>query len=161
MRTTGLCALALLLILTGSIPAVAQDDDEDDAQDGLLDEAPDDAGPPPTQATLAPYGQWIDDPGYGRVWQPTVAFGWRPYTYGHWAWGPFGWTWVSVEPWGCTFHYGRWALAPTGWVWVPGTVWGPAWVDWYWGDGFVGWAPLGPAVTHVTVVDRFVFVPER
>ena len=47
-------------------------------------------------------------------------------------------------------------------MWVPGTVWGPAWVDWYWGDGYVGWAPLSPfAVTHVTVVNHFVFVREH
>ena len=33
-----------------------------------------------------------------------------------------------------------------GWLWVPGTDWGPAWVSWQHGDGYVGWAPLPPAV---------------
>ena len=29
---------------------------------------------------------------------------------------------------------------------MPGTVWGPAWVSWQYGGGYVGWAPLPPAV---------------
>src|SRR5262245_3876642 len=173
MRTTAFAALAFLLALTGSAPVVAEDDFDDEAQDEPQDvpqdeplDMPDDIpdtppAPPPTEDSLAPYGTWLYDATYGPVWQPGVAVGWRPYVYGHWTWSSFGWTWVSAEPWAPTFHYGRWVLGPVGWVWVPGTVWGPAWVDWYWNDGYVGWAPLGPTVTHVTVVDRFVFVPER
>ena len=37
--------------------------------------------------TWMTYGAWRDEPGYGHVWVPrTVAAGWAPYRYGHWAW---------------------------------------------------------------------------
>lgn len=163
MRAPVLCALGVLLVLGQGVPALGEDgawDEEEAEESDEAGDGPDDA-PPPAAEALAPYGDWVDYASYGRVWRPVVAVGWRPYLYGHWAWSAYGWTWVSLEPWGCTFHYGRWAFVPVGWVWVPGTVWGPAWVDWTWGDGFVGWAPLAPAVTHVTVVDRYVFVRER
>lgn len=96
---------------------------------------------------LQPYGRWVDEPSYGHCWVPGgVAADWRPYSYGHWVYTDFGWTWVSDEPWGwATYHYGRWFDDPGyGWVWVPGSVWGPAWVDWRWSDDCVGWAPLPP-----------------
>jgi hypothetical protein len=144
------------------VPAHAQDDDEEygyeESGPGPDDEAPE---PEEYEGNLAPYGNWVDDDEYGRVWHPSVSVGWSPYVDGYWTWTPYGWTWVSYEPWAWTFHYGRWALLPVGWVWVPGSVWGPAWVDWFWQDGFVGWAPLPPFATHVTVVDRFVFVREN
>ncbi|HYR97052.1 MAG TPA: DUF6600 domain-containing protein, partial [Candidatus Binatus sp.] len=155
--------LGLLLlfhpVILGAVPAWADDDEGYD--DGQYDEAagPDDEAPDPEE--LAPYGSWVDDGQYGRVWHPAVSVGWAPYVDGYWAWTPYGWTWVSYEPWAWTFHYGRWALLPVGWVWVPGHVWGPAWVDWFWADGFVGWAPLSPFGTHVTVINQFVFVHER
>jgi hypothetical protein len=59
-----------------------------------------------------------------------------------------GWLWASDEPWGwAVYHYGRWTFDNEyGWTWVPGAVWGPAWVAWRGGAGFVGWAPLPPAV---------------
>jgi hypothetical protein len=32
---------------------------------------------------LAPYGYWVEDPSYGRVWRPRdPGIDWRPYTYG-------------------------------------------------------------------------------
>jgi uncharacterized protein DUF6600 len=98
---------------------------------------------------LSPYGRWIERPAYGRVWLPSgVAAGWRPYTLGHWVETDYGWTWISDEPFGwATYHYGRWAYDPElGWLWVPGREWGPAWVAWERGGGYVGWAPLPPAV---------------
>jgi hypothetical protein len=128
--------------------AAASAEYEDDAPE------PDDYG-----EALAPYGSWVDDPRYGSVWRPVVSVGWRPYVDGYWVWTTYGWTWMAPGPWGWTFHYGRWTYVGLhGWVWVPGTVWGPAWVDWYYGDGYVGWAPLAPFGTHVTVIDHFVFV---
>jgi len=154
-----LVALALL------VPrAHAQDYDE-----GYADEGDEVAAPPADEApapgdyedALVPYGSWIDDDQYGRVWEPGVSIGWEPYVDGYWAWTPYGWTWVSAEPWSWTFHYGRWVPLPAGWAWVPGNVWGPAWVDWYWGDGYVGWAPLPPFATQVTVINTFVFVHDR
>jgi hypothetical protein len=90
----------------------------------------------------------------------------------------YGWTWASNEPFGwATYHYGRWAWDPRlGWLWVPGTVWGPAWVSWQYGGGYVGWAPLPPAVGFEIGIgirlggfdlqlgirpDAYSFVPER
>jgi hypothetical protein len=135
------------------------------AADDDVAAAPDEgryAGMAPDEAdyeALAPYGTWLDVADYGRVWRPTVPWGWRPYVDGRWVWTASGWMWMGAGPWAWTFHYGRWALLPYhGWIWVPGTVWGPAWVDWYHDAGFVGWAPLAPFATRVTLVDHFVFV---
>ncbi len=131
------------------------DADYDDAPE-YVDNAPD---PSRYDEALAPYGHWLDDPTYGRVWQPSVDADWRPYSNGRWVWTSAGWTWVAEEPWGWTFHYGRWVQDPElGWVWVPGTEWSPAWVDWYEEDGYVGWAPLGFAAAPIGF-SAFVFVP--
>ena len=109
--------------------------------------------------TLAPYGSWIDDATYGRVWQPesaVVGTDFVPYyTNGYWTLTEFGWTWVSNWNWGwAPFHYGRWiVIAGYGWCWTPGTMWGPAWVSWRSGGGYVGWAPMPPR--GVRVVSHF------
>ena len=123
---------------------------------------------------LSPYGQWVVREGYGMVWVPQVRAGWRPYTSGHWVYTDQGWAWVADEPWGwAAFHYGRWYYEQEiGWAWVPGTVWAPAWVAWRHGGGYLGWAPLGPAVgfTYESGLDFggvvisagfFTFVGER
>ncbi len=97
------------------------------------------------------YGTWHDDPSYGHVWCPSVqVVGWRPYAYGHWVWvNPFGWTWVSNEPWGwAPYHYGAWIRRPYGWAWVPGPAaqyWCPAVVNFTYYNGSVAWCPLAPA----------------
>jgi hypothetical protein len=100
------------------------------------------------EGSLSPYGRWVDDPNYGRVWIPRDAGrDWRPYTYGRWVYtSDYGWVWVSEEPWGwIAYHYGRWVwTAQYGWVWLPGDEWAPAWVDWCYGAGYVGWAPMPP-----------------
>jgi hypothetical protein len=101
---------------------------------------------------LEPYGRWVDDPFYGRVWVPSrsvVGSEFVPYsTAGHWELTPDDtWLWASDYPFGwITFHYGRWVWASGGlWAWVPGYVYSPAWVDFrVGGAGYVGWAPLGP-----------------
>lgn len=110
---------------------------------------------------LNAYGNWIDVPPYGMVWNPNVPAGWAPYRYGSWVWDDgFGWTWVASEPWGwAPFHYGSWFYcAPNGWCWYPpglgmNPVWYPAMVGWfgfgdYWGATlgwqYWGWVPLGP-----------------
>lgn len=98
---------------------------------------------------LSPYGEWLRHPYYGWVWFPRhVRAGWRPYSIGRWVGSEYGWMWVSQEPWGwATYHYGRWAWDRwVGWLWVPGTDWAPAWVAWQQGHGYIGWAPLPPAV---------------
>lgn len=110
-------------------------------------------------------GRWEDIPEYGRVWRPTaVAVDWAPYRVGHWIWqDPWGWTWVSAEPWGwAPYHYGRWVTWSSRWFWVPVAprvafvAYAPALVAFVGGGpgwsttvavgraGFVGWFPLAP-----------------
>jgi hypothetical protein len=107
---------------------------------------------------LASYGTWVDLPGAGWCWQPTVCttvVGWQPYLYaGHWLNTDAGWFWASDYSWGwAPFHYGRWQLHPTaGWVWFPGRVWGPSWVIWRSGGDHCGWAPLPPHADFVAGV---------
>ncbi|MFT3835616.1 MAG: hypothetical protein QM723_01290 [Myxococcaceae bacterium] len=99
------------------------------------------------QNALSPYGEWVEAPGYGRVWRPAgVSASWRPYTQGRWIWTAYGWTWVGNEPWAwAPYHYGRWVrIASLGWSWMPDYTWGPAWVSFRFGADAVGWAPLGP-----------------
>jgi len=107
------------------------------------------------------YGNWVNTPDYGNVWQPTVAADWAPYHAGRWAWEDwYGWTWVSYDPWGwAPYHYGRWFHHDRfGWCWYPGAIgvrhyWSPALVGWFgfgggggigFGFGNVGWVPLAP-----------------
>jgi FecR protein len=108
-------------------------------------------------------GQWVNDPSYGSVWQPTnVGPDWAPYQNGRWVWEDYyGWTWVSADPWGwAPYHYGRWFMGVGGWSWYPGPVvghpyWAPAYVGFFgWGGGVgvgvgfgfggVGWVALAP-----------------
>jgi FecR protein len=107
-------------------------------------------------------GQWVNDPNYGSVWQPTVAPGWAPYQNGQWVWEDYyGWTWVSADPWGwAPYHYGRWFWGAGGWAWYPGPIfaqpfWAPAYVGFFgfggglgigvgFGFGGVGWVALAP-----------------
>jgi hypothetical protein len=102
------------------------------------------------QSTLAPYGDWVDDPTYGEIWAPSagvVGDDFSPYgSDGNWSLTEYGWTWVSNYDWGwAPFHYGRWVdRLGYGWCWVPGSVWGPGWVSWRSGGGYAGWAPLPP-----------------
>ena len=107
------------------------------------------------ETALSPYGSWVDDPTYGRVWVPSdavVGDDFTPYaSNGQWADTEYGWTWASDWSWGwAPFHFGRWAFM-TGrhWGWVPGTIWGPGWVSWRAGGGYVGWAALPPRGTGV------------
>ncbi len=114
---------------------------------------------------LDEYGRWDDIPQYGRVWSPkSVAVDWAPYRVGHWIWqDPWGWTWVSAEPWGwAPYHYGRWVVVSSRWYWVPVAPrerfvsYSPALVAFVGGGpgwsasfsvaagGVVGWFPLGP-----------------
>ena len=94
---------------------------------------------------LDAYGNWVNVPDYGNVWQPTVGPGWAPYSAGRWAWGDwYGWTWVSSDPWGwAPYHYGRWFNAPGfGWCWYPGVIG----VRHYWSPALVGWFGFGGGV---------------
>ncbi len=78
---------------------------------------------------LSPYGTWLELPGYGWCWQPTVVIvngSWLPYCDGgRWLWSDCGWYWNSYYSWGwAPFHYGRWCRYPRyGWVWCPDRVW--------------------------------------
>ncbi len=123
---------------------------------------------------LDTYGRWVTVPDYGPVWTPAVGPGWAPYRSGRWVWEPgWGWTWVSYEPWGwAPYHYGRWFVYNSSWVWWPGPaygypryrpVWAPAYVSFFgfgggvgvgvgFGFGSVGWLPIGPCDTILSVV---------
>ncbi len=101
---------------------------------------------------LDPYGQWVEDPNYGTIWQPSpeaVGPDFAPYeTNGYWTYGD-NYVWVSGYPWGwAPFHYGRWVYATNGWGWIPGRQYAGAWTTWRTGygpyAGYVGWAPLPP-----------------
>ena len=97
---------------------------------------------------LSPYGTWINDRRWGRVWHPTrVSRNFRPYYDGRWVnTREYGWLWVSNERFGdITYHYGRWVSDPRrGWLWVPGYVWAPSWVVWRSGGGNIAWFPMPP-----------------
>ncbi|MBS1567754.1 MAG: hypothetical protein JST39_25445 [Bacteroidetes bacterium] len=120
---------------------------------------PPSAPPPPEPAVityqdfydqLAPYGRWIDYPGYGYVFMPNAGPDFKPYaSNGHWVYTNQGWFWASDYSWGwATFHYGRWFYADGyGWMWIPGHEWAPAWVSWRRSPDYYGWAPLGPNVS--------------
>jgi hypothetical protein len=100
---------------------------------------------------LAPFGTWVEVPGYGTCWYPQSVIAqnpdWRPYyDSGRWVQTENGLFWQSDYNWGdIPFHYGRWIRDPRyGWLWVPDYTWGPAWVCWRQAeaDGYIGWAPL-------------------
>ena len=124
---------------------------------------------------LAPQGEWVEIGGYGRCWRPRgVSVDWRPYSNGNWQRTDAGWYWVSDEPWAwATYHYGRWDFTDQyGWYWVPQIQWAPAWVSWHEGGGYIGWAPLLPAVRlsssgyegfNVSLISprAYVFVEQR
>lgn len=100
----------------------------------------------PPFSMLNAYGQWFELEPYGRVWQPTAAYDWRPFAIGGWLWTDRGWYWDSPEPFGwVVYHYGSWTFeGASGWVWVPGYDWSPARVRWYVSESVIGWAPLIP-----------------
>jgi len=74
-------------------------------------------------AELEHYGEWRDDPSYGRVWTPAYAYGgYDPFRFGYWQQVGFGRSWVDLYPWGqFGFYDGRWAYSPYmhRWCWVP------------------------------------------
>ena len=67
---------------------------------------------------LAPYGNWVQNPGFGQVWVPNAQSGFHPYvTRGHWIMTDYGNTWVSDLSWGwAPFHYdvGIWMTTTDG-----------------------------------------------
>jgi FecR protein len=70
---------------------------------------------------LDEYGEWRDDPGYGRVWMPSYAYGgYDPFSYGHWQYNGYGYAWYDPMPWSAyTSHHGRWVRHQDRWCWVP------------------------------------------
>ncbi|SDM50437.1 DUF6600 domain-containing protein [Pedobacter antarcticus] len=150
--------LGLVLLFSGP-PQKAMAQYDDISMDSFYDE-------------LSPYGTWMNDPQYGRVWRPDVdQRDFRPYySNGRWAMTEYGNTWVSDYDWGwAPFHYGRWVLnSYSQWLWIPDTVWGPAWVSWRSGGGYYGWAPLGPGI-NISIGGGgynmpsawWVFIPQR
>jgi FecR protein len=86
---------------------------------------------------LAYYGNYMNLPGYGTMWQPYfTGVGWDPFMDGAWMWYPgFGYSWVSAYPWGwAPYHSGQWVFVPRyGWLWQPG-------------GSFIAWNNLPPVV---------------
>ncbi len=102
-------------------------------------------------ATLSPYGQWVETEEYGRVWRPdatVVGVDFTPYeSCGAWVYTEHGWTFTCEWDWGwLPFHYGQWAWLDDAWCWVRDYTWSPAWVEWRSGGGYVGWRPLAPRI---------------
>ena len=147
-------------------PAPAAPDNAPPPPSGGPTAGPDTAPPPDSTDVnfdyfhnqLAPFGTWVQVPGYGLCWRPDAALAanpdWRPYyDMGQWVYTDNGWFWQSDYTWGdIPFHYGNWISDPAfGWLWVPGYTWGPAWVFWRQAeaDGDIGWAPLPPGAVFV------------
>jgi hypothetical protein len=69
------------------------------------------------------YGEWYEEPRYGRVWMPGYGYsGWSPYGGGYWQRAGFGWSWIDPAPWGYfTYYGGRWTYLRdrNRWCWVP------------------------------------------
>jgi hypothetical protein len=101
-------------------------------------------------------GRWVQVPGYGYCWIPTVGIGanWAPYREGRWIWRGGDYVWVAYEPWGwAPYHYGRWAFVDrVGWCWIPPSAdevhWGPGYVGWVRTEDYVAWVPLAPGETY-------------
>ncbi|MBX3273400.1 MAG: hypothetical protein KF729_24265, partial [Sandaracinaceae bacterium] len=91
---------------------------------------------------LAPYGEWIEDPTYGRVFVPNDP-DYRPFRNGQWVEEGEELAWLSYDAIGwAVCHYGSWTVLEDGrWAWIPGEEWAPARVDWRETDEYVGWAP--------------------
>ena len=102
------------------------------------------------------YGNFMNVPGYGNVWQPYfIGANWSPFQDGGWSFYPgAGYMWVSGYPWGwMPYNYGNWAFAPGyGYVWQPGN-----WNTWN-ALPLVANAParmivpMAPATGHQTVM---------
>jgi hypothetical protein len=150
-RILQISVFGMLIFLGSAYPndASAQYDNYDDS---YYDESyRDDRGEVSYQTfydELSPHGNWVEYPGHGYVWQPSLRNDFRPYsTGGHWVWSDrYEWVWVSDYDWGwAPFHYGRWFHDNRyGWLWVPGYEWSGAWVSWRDGGDYYGWAPLRP-----------------
>ncbi len=69
------------------------------------------------------YGEWYDEPRYGRVWMPGYSYaGWSPYGSGYWQHVGAGRGWYDPAPWGFSTYYGgRWTYLRDRdrWCWVP------------------------------------------
>ncbi len=101
--------------------------------------------------TLQPYGQWVEDVEYGRVWRPdptVVGVNFTPYeTNGSWVSTDHGWSFDCGWDWAwLAFHFGNWMMFDGHWGWVPDHHWSVANVEWRSGGGYVGWRPTGPRV---------------
>jgi hypothetical protein len=135
---------------TADSEQVAEPEPSADPQDPGYDMGP--VNDAEIDSTLQPYGEWVEDPDYGRVWRPyatVVGADFTPYqSCGEWIWTDWGWSYACDWDWGwLPFHYGRWDWFDDGyWGWVPGYEWGPGWVDWRHGGGYVGWRPTAPEV---------------
>ncbi len=168
-RIMKMSAFALIVVLSSSLLYSANAQYDDDYYDNSRD-----VDYQTFYDELSPHGNWIEYPGHGYVWQPSMGQDFRPYsTGGHWVWSDnYEWVWVSDYDWGwAPFHYGRWFSDPNyGWLWVPGYEWSGAWVTWRDGGDYYGWAPIRPGISininfniggYSPPVDWWCFTPRR
>ncbi|HXX14458.1 MAG TPA: FecR family protein [Candidatus Eremiobacteraceae bacterium] len=111
-------------------------------------------------ADLYNYGAFYNVPGYGFCWQPFgVGIGWNPFAFGNWYNdASLGWGFISFAPWGwLPYHYGSWIFGPMGWMWAPtgfgfagGYGYGPGYGYGY-GSGGVYHGPIYHPITAVWV----------
>ena len=68
------------------------------------------------------YGEWYEEPEYGRVWAADYAYDdWG--SYGVWISSGHGWAWIGSAPCCGSIHGGRWVYVDHfgRWCWVPPT----------------------------------------
>ena len=106
-------------------------------------------------------GRWEEVPYEGalrRLWRPSIALGWAPFTAGRWTDYHGDNTWIPNEQFGyLTHHYGNWIYIDNFWYWAPpqvsvrvaagpfmsiGLGWYPGRVGWIHSGTEIGWVPL-------------------
>jgi hypothetical protein len=95
----------------------------DDFDDWVLEREVQLAGMPPGgDDGYEQYGEWSEDPAYGRVWVSEHGYDYDDWgSYGIWMSGGYGWAWVGSNPCCGSIYGGRWVyLNHVGrWCWVP------------------------------------------
>jgi hypothetical protein len=168
-----LCVALLAAVIVGcggEAPPPATPENAPASADDAQEDVSGDVTTEDFEEPLSNYGTWLDDPTYGRVWQPAddvSGADFAPYgSDGAWVANEDGDGWVYESKYNddygwATYHYGRWVEHDEyGWVWQPGVEWAPSWVEWRYGGGYVGYVPYGPE-GYVYPENRWAFVEER
>ena len=111
--------------------------------------------------TLEENGRWEEVRYEGvlrRLWRPSIAADWTPFTAGRWTDYHGDNTWIPNEQFGyVTHHYGNWIYIDNFWYWAPpqvnvrigagpflaiGLGWYPGRVGWIHSEAEIGWVVL-------------------